>query len=379
MLSYIELNKTNLIHNYNIFRSFVHPQTKIICVVKGNAYGHGLAEVVTALDSVAEIFAVNSIEELRKLRLVSNKPVLVLGYIEKESLEEAVDLNATLGIYDKERLELINSIAQRKATHVKVHLKIDALLGRQGIFLGDLEAFLDDIQSLDNIEIEAIYAHFSNIEDTSDFSHAQKQIDIFEEALAICRNRGYTDIKKHISASAGILVYDQNEGKNDFVRLGVSLYGMWPPEDSRYIQSVIRSKRQQFELKPVLRWVSHIAQVKLYPSGHPIGYGLTYVTTKPTKIAVIPQGYSDGYDRGLSSVGEVLIRGTRCKVLGRVMMNMINVDVSHLPEVKAEDEVVLLGTQGQETILAEDISSQISTIKYEITTRLSSLLPRIII
>ena len=187
-----------------------------------------------------------------------------------------------------------------------MHLKIDALLGRQGIFLGDLEAFFDDIQSLNNIEIEALYAHFSNIEDTSDFSHAQKQIDIFEEALAICRKKGYTRIKKHISASAGILVYDQNNGNNDFVRLGLSLYGMWPPEDPQYIQGVIRSKQQTFELKPVLRWVSHVAQVKLYPSGHPIGYGLTYVATKPTKIAVIPQGYSDGYDRGLSNLGEVL-------------------------------------------------------------------------
>ena len=132
-------------------------------------------------------------------------------------------------------------------------------------------------------------------------------------------------------------------------------------------------------LKPVLTWKTKVAQIKTLPKGATIGYGLTYKTRRPTKIALIPQGYSDGYDRGLSNKGEVLIHGTRCKVIGRVMMNMFSVDVSHLPNINLEDEVVLLGKQGMEEITAEEIAKTLGTINYEITTRISALLPRIII
>lgn len=372
MLSYIEINRENLIHNFRTFRKFVHPNTEIICVVKGNAYGHGLKEVVTILDSHAEMFGVNSLEELRSLRTISQKPVLVLGYISKEDLEEAVSLNATLGVYDIERIKLINDIGEQKGIKLKVHIKIDAALGRQGILLENLEDFVKQIKKLRHIEIEGLYAHFANIEDPDDFSHAQKQIDIFDMAVQTFKDHGFTDIKKHMSASSGILVYDKDTGKNNLVRLGISLYGMWPDE-------YLRKRQDKILLKPTLRWVSHIAQVKTLPAGHSIGYSLTYITSRPTTVAIIPQGYSDGYDRGLSNQGDVLIHGKKCRVLGRVMMNMIVADVSHLSDVKVEDEVVLLGSQDSSTISAEEIANKIGTINYEVTTRISPLLPRIIV
>ena len=133
------------------------------------------------------------------------------------------------------------------------------------------------------------------------------------------------------------------------------------------------------ELKPVLSWKTKIAEVKTLPAGHTIGYGLTYMAYDEIKIAVIPQGYADGLDRGLSNKGEVLIKGTRCKILGRVAMNMCVVDVTHLPNVKIEDEVVILGIQGKEQIGAEDMAGKIDTINYEVTTRISALLPRVIV
>lgn len=377
MLSYIELNKANLLHNFASFRKLVHPRTKIISVVKGNAYGHGLKEVVTILDSVAEYFAVNSLEELRVVRMVSQKPILVLGYVEKKSLEEAVSLNAILVMYDLERLKILNSLGEKLNKTVTVHLKIDALLGRQGILVEDLEVFLLELKRLSHIKVEAAYAHFANIEDTSDFTHAQKQIDEFEKGLEIIRQDGFENIKRHMSASAAILVYEKDKGINDFVRLGISQYGMYPEEQKTHVH--LKDSYGLFSLLPVLRWVSHIAQVKTLPAGHSIGYGLTHITDKETKTAIIPQGYSDGYDRGLSSKGEVLIHGTRCPILGRVMMNMVVVDVSHLENVKAEDQVVLLGQQGNECIKPEEISKIIDSIKYEVTTRISPLLPRIIV
>ena len=147
---------------------------------------------------------------------------------------------------------------------------------------------------------------------------------------------------------------------------------MWPSENLR------KKYRNKIILKPVLTWKTKIAQIKILPKGNTIGYGLTYKTTKTTKVALIPQGYSDGVDRHLSNKGTVLIRGTKCPILGRVMMNMFSVDVSHLPKVKIEDEVVILGKQGGREISAEEIAKTLDTINYEITTRISSLLPRIV-
>jgi alanine racemase len=219
-----------------------------------------------------------------------------------------------------------------------------------------------------------LFATPQNIEDTSDFSHAKKQIDAFQGAVADFRANEYPDVKTHLSASSGIMVYETDGGESDLVRPGIGLYGMWPSDDLK-----ARFSRDAFELKPILRWVTHVAQVKTLPAGHSIGYGLTYVTKAPTKVAVVPQGYSDGYDRGLSNVGEVLIGGARCRVLGRIAMNMFVVDVSHLESVCREDEVVLLGEQGGERITAEEIAEKLGTINYEVTTRISPLLPRVIV
>jgi alanine racemase len=169
------------------------------------------------------------------------------------------------------------------------------------------------------------------------------------------------------------MVYEKNGGDSIIIRPGITMYGMWPSEDLRN-----KFETENFFLKSVLKWVTHVAQVKTLPAGYCIGYGLTYTTSKPTKIAVVPQGYSDGFDRGLSNKGEVLIKNSRCKVLGRVAMNMFTVDVSHLANIKAGEEVVLLGKQGDERVTAEEIAAHLGTINYEITTRIFPLLPRVV-
>ncbi|MEN9328126.1 MAG: hypothetical protein RI947_934 [Candidatus Parcubacteria bacterium] len=371
MLSYIEINKHNILHNIHVLTSQVSRRTLIMSVVKGNAYGHGLQEVVSILEGSTDRFGIISIEDLRALRKITHKPALLLGYIAKDDLEEAVALKGTLVVYDTERIILLNDIGKRTGTKPIVHLKIDAALGRQGIMPEDLEQFLSDIKPYTHITIEGIYAHFANIEDTEDFSHAQKQINLFEQAKEIMKKHGYTQLITHIASTAGTLVYEQDKKVNTMVRLGLGLYGMWP---SLYISSQMKAKG--LELKPALRWVTHIAQVKSVPAAFTIGYGLTYRTTAPMTVAVVPQGYSDGYDRGLSNKGAVLIHGKRCSILGRVAMNMFVVDVTHLQNVQAEDEVVLLGMQGEEEISAEELAEYLDTINYEVTTRISSLLPR---
>ena len=338
MLSYIEISKENLLNNIDVIKNFLHPDAKIVGVIKANAYGHGQNEIAKILEEKVDYFQVDDLQELKLLREVSQKPALVLGYVAKDELEEAVDLGGILTVYDEARLQLLEKIACKKNIETKVHVKIDAFLGRQGVLPGDMKSFIVVLKKCPHIKVGGAYCHFANIEDTSDFSHAQKQIDAFDCAVKQLRENGYEEIDTHASATSGVLVYEQKNLSNTLTRPGIGLYGMWPSEDLRR-----RYENGQLELKPVLRWVSHVAQVKEVPEHFSIGYGLTYITSKPMKIAVIPQGYSDGYDRGLSNVGEVLVCGQRCRVLGRVAMNMFVIDVTHIPEVKQEDEVVLLG------------------------------------
>ncbi len=369
--SYIEISKANLLHNFRLLKKHAPRGTKVAAVVKANAYGHGLPEVVQTLEHDADCFQVNSVSELRTVRLLTKKPIMVLGYVSVSELDKALAAKPILAVYGVEHLEAINDAAAKKKIIQPVHVTVDSHLGRDGVLPDELSAFLKKAKTLKNIKLTGIYSHFANIEDTSSPAHAQKQIQTYQSVLELCKNEEFS-LDTHISATSGLLVYEK-DAKNTIARVGIGMYGLWP---SSHLQQNFEKK--QFQLKPVLRWVSHIAQVKTLPANHSIGYGLTYVTEKPTKIAVIPQGYGDGYDRRFSGCGEVLIQGKMCKVLGRVSMNMFVVDVSHLPKVKAEEEVVLLGTQKGKTVSAEDLAETIGTINYEMTTMISSLLPRLL-
>ncbi|HBI34264.1 MAG TPA: alanine racemase [Candidatus Moranbacteria bacterium] len=374
MLSYIEISKENLLHNFELIRGYIHPEAKVICVIKANAYGHGQNEVAQILENYADYFQVDDAQELKLLREVSKKKILVLGFVAENEIEEALRLDGILAVYDLKQVEKISEIAKKLNKNAIIHIKIDACLGRQGVLVEDAQKFAQDILKFENIEVDGIYSHFANIEDTSDFSHAQKQIDAYRKALEIFSEAGFKDVKSHISSTAGTLVYEKNELQSSLVRLGIGLYGLWPSVELKN-----KFEKNDFKLKPALRWVTHIAQVKTLPANYSIGYGLTYITSKEMKVAVIPQGYSDGYDRGLSNVGEVLIKGTRCKILGRVAMNMFVVDVSHLADVAVEEEVVLLGKQGEEEVTAEEIAEKTGTINYEVVARISALLQRIVL
>lgn len=371
-LSYIEISKENLIYNFKQFKNFIKKGTLISIVVKSNAYGHGDCEIVKNLSTYADYFQVNSILELEKIRKFTKKPILVFGYVAKNDLEKAIKIGCILSAFDFEHLLLINQAARKLNKKQKVHIAIDSHLGREGFMPNTIPQIIPEIKKMKNIIVDGMYSHFANIEDTNNFSYAQKQIDEYQKSVALFKENGFEKIKTHISATSGVLVYEENKGINNIVRIGIGTYGLWPSE---YLEKKMHG---QFTLKPILRFISHIAEIKTLPKGHSIGYGLTYITEKEMRVAVIPVGYADGYDRGLSNIGEVLIKGTRCKILGRVAMNMFVVDVDHLRDLSFEEEVVLIGKQGGEEIKAEEIANKIDTINYEITTRLSSLLPRII-
>lgn len=381
-LSYIEISKNNLIKNIKFFRKLLDPKTKLMAVIKANAYGHGDTEVVKILNPHVNYFQVNSVEELERARALTKKPILVLGYVQKSDFKKALELGGIVSVFGIHHMRELDSVAKKlgkkparpngHSGRPKVHIAIDAHLGREGFLPSNIEKHIVEIKKMKSLVVDGVYAHFANIEDTTDLSHAQKQIDAYEKVLKIFHENGFTKIKTHISATSGILAYEKWKGIHDIARLGVGLYGMWPSTELE------KSWKKKITLKPVVRHVTHIAQVKDLPKGHTVGYGLTYKAKEDIKIAVIPQGYADGVVRALSSKGVALVRGKRAPIIGRVMMNMLVLDVSHIKGVKALDEVVLLGKQKGEEITAEEIAKLSGTINYEVTTRLSPLLPRII-
>jgi alanine racemase len=379
-LSYIELSSKNLIHNIKVLKSVAKKETKFSVAIKGNAYGHGQNEIAKILEPHVDYFQVDSIEELKLLRKISSKKTLVLGYVQKLNLEEAIKLGCVLSVFSIQELKEIEKIAKKHNIKQEIHLPFDAYLGREGFLLAELPEVFEEIKKCKFLKFTGMYAHFANIEDTADFSHVKKQIAEYEKALKLAKEfdfnnprHGGTSLQTHISATSGLLVYEKGSGINPLIRLGVGVYGMWPSEDLKL------KNMNKFVLKTVLSWKTKIAQIKVLSKGSTIGYGLTFKTNKKMKVAIVPQGYADGFDRGFSNNAFVLIGGTKCKILGRVMMNMFVVDVSHLKGVKNEDEVIIIGHQGKEEITAEKNAKLIDTINYEITTRISALLPRVVI
>jgi alanine racemase len=370
-LSYIELSRENVLHNVDAFRSYLAKDVQIAAVIKANAYGHGIPEMISILEDQVEYFQVDDLLELRTVRAHSQKPTLVLGYISSDALEEALTLNAEIAIYDTERLPSIAKIAEEKGLTPRLHLKIDSHMGRQGILVPDVAAFLEVLRDYPQLALAGVYSHFSNARDPYNLDHTNLQVKGFKEAVATVRAAGFKNFITHLSSTGGVLLYEKDTGHNPLVRIGGGMYGM-------YASKELAAEYSQLNLQPIVRWVSHVAQIKTVPANYPIGYSLTYRTEKEMKIAIIPQGYSDGYGRGLSNRGSVLIRGTYCKLLGRISMNMMTVDVSHIQDLKPEEEVVLLGAQGKEKISPEEQADLLDTINYEITTSLPHSLPRLI-
>lgn len=372
-LKYLEISKSNLVHNFQSLKSIAKKGTLFSVAVKGNAYGHGLKEVVQVLDNYVDYFQVNSIEELIELRKFSKNKVFCFGYIQGQDLKKAIQLKAILTFFSIEQLHNINNQAKSLGLIQEVHMPIDAYLGREGFLQKEWKDVLTAIKKMKNIYLGGIYAHFANIEDTNNFTHARKQIKEYQKVLKLAESFGFKKIKKHISATSGLLVYEKDKGINNIIRLGIGVYGLWP---SSYISFFYKNR---LELKPVLSFKTKIAQIKYLEAGRTIGYGLTYMTHENIKIAVIPVGYADGYSRELSNKGEVLIQGIKCKILGRISMNMFVVDITQINNVFLEDEVVLLGKMGNCEIKAEELAEKINTINYEIVTCLSPLLHKRIV
>jgi len=375
-LTWVEISEKALSANVSQFRKLIG-NDKLLCpCVKANAYGHGLAETSKILlESGADWLSVNAIYEARILRESGiTAPILVLGYVPIESLKEALELDVRLTVYNPETIDRLSEEAKKLGKTAKVHIKAETGNNRQGVLADDLLAFAKHISEVGNIEIEGLSTHFANIEDTTDHSYARTQIERFLLASQILKENGINVAIKHCANSAATILFPETHF--ELVRVGIASYGMWTSKET-YV-AYLQERNNGFDLIPALAWKAKIAQVKNIPAGEFIGYGCTFRTTHETKLAIIPVGYYDGYDRGISN-SYVLIHGKRAFLRGRVCMNMIMVDVTDIPEACLEDTVTLMGNDGDETITAEQFGAWAGSINYEVTTRVNDRILRVVV
>ena len=371
-LNWVEIDGGALLANLHAFRRRLGAGVELSHVVKANAYGHGL-ELVAREDEASGLvhsLSVISVEELTRLREAGVKlPVMILGYVPLGGWEAVVDGEGSPVIMNRESLSALSKEASRRGREIKVHLKVETGTHRYGIEEDEVPDYVALIEKLPGIRLEGLTTHFANIEDTTDHTFAREQLSRFQRVLARVREMGQPVPMPHAACSAAAILLP--EAYFGAARVGISSYGLWPSKETQV------SSGAQLELKPVLSWKTRIAQVKTVKRGDFVGYGCTWRAPVDTRIAVLPVGYADGYDRGCSNVAHVLVRGQRAPIRGRVCMNVAMADVGHIPDAALEDEVVLLGRQGEERVTAEDMAGWCGTISYEIVSRIAEHLPRI--
>lgn len=389
--TWVEISRSALTANVKAFRNHLGNKTGVMAVIKSNAYGHGLVETAKIADAAgAEWFGVDSVDEGIQLRKNGiRKPILILGYTLNSRLKDCVANSLSFVVYNMETVKLLRSLKLKKlgtrpsknALAAYVHLKIETGTSRQGIAGNELRALVRALKKTNGVVIEGASTHYANIEDTTDSSYAELQLKRYHEGLQILRSEGIDPPWKHTACSAAAILFP--ETYFNLARVGIAMYGLWPSKETHatsLASDVAGRRKRPLILTPALTWKTVVAQIKHVKKGTPVSYGLTERVSRNARLAILPIGYWDGYDRrGMSNTGQVLIRGQRCKIVGRICMNMCVADVTDVRGVKPEDEVVLLGSQKMERISAEDIASKMGTINYEVVTRINPLIPRIVL
>ena len=362
--AYVEVNLDAIKNNIAEIKNHLSKGTHIMAVVKADAYGHGCIPCAkAAIAAGAEWLAVATPEEGEVIRDAGIKNrILILGGIEDDKIDLCVNLDLDLCVFLSETVEKIAKHAQKQDKVCRIHIKIDTGMGRIGLRTKEeLKSILDVILKYKNIELAGLFSHFPSADTAKDDDTTKKQLVRFLEFAAYVRDRGFTPLL-HISNSAACIKF--KEAQMDMVRLGISMYGIYPSPEMA---------NKDIALIPAMKVLSKVVYVKTIDKGDSISYGQTFIASKPMKIATISIGYGDGFKRLLSGKGSVLIHGKRANIVGRVCMDQLMADVSDIEDVTIGDEVVCLGRQGNEEITADEIAQLCDTISYEIVL---SFLPR---
>ncbi|MBI3609139.1 MAG: alanine racemase [Nitrospirae bacterium] len=361
-----EIDLTAFRQNLRQIRRRVGPHRALLAVVKANAYGHGIIPIAQAARTEnIRGFGIAFVQEGIQLRQAGiTLPILVMAGFLPEETEGLLEYDLTPVVSHPDQLESLRHYVGEASRPVRIHLKIDTGMGRLGLREEEVAAFIRLAQRVKGIEIEGLMSHFAD-DDLADHPAAEAQLDHFERVRRAIEAMGVKIPWSHMANTAAIVGLER--AWFDMVRPGIMLYGYLPSQPSETTPSV----------KPVMTLKTRIIHLKRVPSGTAVSYGRTFTTRRESLIAVLPIGYADGYSRAWSNRGQVLIGGRRAPVIGRVCMDMILVDVTELPAVRLGDEAVLIGSQGSQTLWADELARQLGTIPYEILCAVSQRVPRL--
>ncbi len=367
--TWLEIDLSAIGENTRRVADLVGPHVRVLASLKADAYGHGALRVArTVLRNGASWLGVATVSEAQPLREAGiTAPILVFGYIAPWQARETVQLDLRATVYALDAARALSHAARDLEREVRVHVKIDTGMARLGLRAEDLEgivAFFEALRELPGLAVEGVFTHFATA-DSADQQYAYRQLERFRAVLAALEARGLRPPIVHAANSAALLTLP--EARFDMVRPGIAIYGLSPSDDVRLPPG----------FRPALAFKTQVAQVKTIPPGEGISYGATYVTSAPTRIAVLPVGYADGFRRAPATWGEVLIRGRRAPLVGRVCMDQCMVDVTQIPGVRQGDEVVLIGRQGDDELSAEAVAERLGTIAYEVVSALLARVPRV--
>lgn len=369
MRAYAEINLDAIRYNLINIQKHIGDKTKILAVIKADGYGHGSIPIAKYLsrEKLVYGFGVSTVREAVVLRKAGiNMPVLILGYVFPADFETVINYDITTTVFQLKTAKILSETAQKLNKTASIHIKIDTGMGRIG-FIPDKKAITDikSITELPNIYVEGIFTHFA-CADCKDKSSSDEQIKKFDLAVTMLEKEGISIPVKHICNSAGIIEFDKSH--LDLVRAGIIMYGLYPSDEVN---------KNKISLKPAMSVKSRVSFVKTVPAGTPISYGSVYVTDSERKIATISIGYADGIFRALTGKGEVIIRGKRAKIVGKICMDQMMADVTDIDGVMQGDTVTVIGKDGDEEITMEEISKKADTFNYEFVCGFQRRVPRI--
>jgi alanine racemase len=362
----IDLGKLD--HNIKQLKSLTANNTQFMAVVKADAYGHGaIAISKQSIKSGASCLAVAIPEEGIQLREAGiDVPILVLGPIDESEAELVVRYNLVQTIFKAETALILDKLAKRYNKKVDIHIKIDTGMGRIGIrSKRELMGLCDILYNMRNINIQGVFTHFA-VSDIKDKEYTLYQLKQFNGMITLLKDMGINP--KYIHAANSAAIIDCPYTHFNLVRGGISMYGYYPSE---------QVLRNAIDINPILQWETRIMHVKYIEKGESVGYGRNFIAEHPTKVATIPVGYADGYNRLLSNRGHVLINGQKAPIVGNICMDQTMIDISNITNASIDDNVILLGKQENEEITADDLAKLCNTISYEILTNISSRVPRL--
>lgn len=378
--SVLEISRSALEANLRFLRQRVGRDVRFCSVVKGNAYGHGIAEFTElAMNNGIDFFGVYSAAEAYELvRNTNRKPAIyIMGMVEDEAVDWAVHQEIEMCVFDMARLEKIDQQAKKNSLKAKVHLEIETGMNRTGFAEKELTQLSNWLRRRkESIEVVGACTHFSGAECLANDFRIRTQIARYQSAVNTLKEHGIEPRYTHSACSAAVMNYP--ETISNMVRVGIMQYGYWP-NDETFIRFNGNREKNSRVLKRLIRWKSKVMNVKPVRKGEFIGYGTTYLAYRDMTVAIVPVGYAHGYARSLSNAGKVLIRGMEAPVAGNVNMNLISVDVTHIPGVEKGDEVVLIGKQKNKAVSVVSFSELSHQLNYELLTRLPDDIPRIFV